>query len=186
MIWWWQFTCKEVCTPEPITNLGCDVKNKSVQENDVSKKCARSLIIWFKPFFEVNMSVFAPSKLVLSLMHQLYDCALRSPNIEKLCAAILFKFQWHIVKFWKESSFGPGLASVPLLKISLCYDTTKNGVMLLKDKNKVHLFPNKEVHRYASWKKKNKVAKLFEIAVWKSVSCHLISEIWTYSILRAR
>ena len=39
---------------------------------------------------------------------------------------------------------------MPLLKISLCYDTTKNGVMLLKDKNKVHLFPNKEVHRYAS------------------------------------
>ena len=71
MIWWWQFACKEACILESITNLGYDVKNKSMQEDDVFKICVGSLIIWCKPFCKVNMSIFAPSKLVLSLMHQL-------------------------------------------------------------------------------------------------------------------
>ena len=47
--------------PESITNLGCYVKNKSMQEDDVSKICVRSLIIWCKQFCEVNVSIFAPS-----------------------------------------------------------------------------------------------------------------------------
>ena len=41
-----------------------------MQENDVSKICVGFLII----------SIFAPSKLFLSLMHQLHDFALKSPN----------------------------------------------------------------------------------------------------------
>ena len=72
--------CKEACTPESITNLGCDVKIKSVQENDVFKICAGSLIIWCKRFCEVNLSIFAPLNLVLSLMQQLHNSALKSPN----------------------------------------------------------------------------------------------------------
>ena len=79
MIWWWQFTCKEACIPESINNLGCDV-NKSVQENNVSKICVYFLIIWCKPFCEANVSIFVPSKLVLLLMHQLHDFALKSSN----------------------------------------------------------------------------------------------------------
>ena len=74
MIWWWRLTCKEACTPESITDLGSDVKNKSMQENDVL------VLIWCKSFCEANVSVFVPSKLVLSSMHQLHDLALKSPN----------------------------------------------------------------------------------------------------------
>ena len=37
-----------------------------MQENNVSKVCVGSLIIWCKPFCEVNVSIFAPSELVLS------------------------------------------------------------------------------------------------------------------------
>ena len=51
-----------------------------MQEDDVSKICVGSLIIWCKPFCEVNVSIFAPSKLVLSLMHQFHDFALKPPN----------------------------------------------------------------------------------------------------------
>ena len=51
-----------------------------MQENNVSKVCVGSLIIWCKPFCEVNVSIFAPSELVLSLIHQLHDFALKSPN----------------------------------------------------------------------------------------------------------
>ena len=80
MIWWWQFTCKKACTPESVTNLGCDVKNKSIQEGDVSILCVGSLIIWCKPSYEINVSVCAPSKLVLSLTHQLHGFALKSHN----------------------------------------------------------------------------------------------------------
>ena len=42
--------------------------------------CWLSLIIWCKPFCEINASVFAPSKLVLSVMDQLHDFALKSPK----------------------------------------------------------------------------------------------------------
>ena len=80
MIWWWQFTCKEACIPESITNLGCEVKNRSLREDDVSKTCACSLVIFCKAFCEVNVSIIAPSKLVLSLMHQLHDFVLKWPN----------------------------------------------------------------------------------------------------------
>ena len=38
-----------------------------------------SLIIYCKLFCEVNLSIFAPSKLVFSLMYQLHDFALKSP-----------------------------------------------------------------------------------------------------------
>ena len=51
-----------------------------MQENDISKICVGSLIIWCKRFREVNLSFFAPLKLVLSLMHQLHNSALKSPN----------------------------------------------------------------------------------------------------------
>ena len=67
--------------PQSITNLGCDVKNKSMQEDDVSKICVGSLIIWCKPLCDINVPIFAPSKLVLSVMHQLRNFLLKSPNI---------------------------------------------------------------------------------------------------------
>ena len=51
-----------------------------MQENDISKICVGSLIIWCKRFHEVNLLFFAPLKLVLSLMHQLHNSALKSPN----------------------------------------------------------------------------------------------------------
>ena len=47
-----------------------------MQEVDVSKICVDSLIIWC----EVNVSIFDPSKLVLSLMHHLCDFVLKPPN----------------------------------------------------------------------------------------------------------
>ena len=77
MTWWWQFACKEACKLESITNLGYDVKNKSMQEDDVFKICVGSLIIWCKSFCEVNVSIFAPSKLVLSLMYQLQQLCIK-------------------------------------------------------------------------------------------------------------
>ena len=75
-----QFTWKEACTPESIANLGLDVKSKSMHKGDVPKVCVGSLVFWCKPSCEVNMSIFAPSKLVLPLIHQLCDFALKSSN----------------------------------------------------------------------------------------------------------
>ena len=51
-----------------------------MQEDDISKICLGSLIIWRKSFSMVNVSIFAPLKLVLSLMHQLHGFTLKSPN----------------------------------------------------------------------------------------------------------
>ena len=47
-------------------------------EDDVSKICVGFLIIWFKPFSEVNVAIF--SKLILSLMEQLHNVVLKLPN----------------------------------------------------------------------------------------------------------
>ena len=49
-----------------MTSLGCDVKR--MKENDASEICVGFLIIWCEPFCKVNVSIFAPLKLVLSLM----------------------------------------------------------------------------------------------------------------------
>ena len=49
-----------------------------MQEDDVSRICVGSLIIWCKPFCEINVSIFAPSRLILSIMHQLHNFALES------------------------------------------------------------------------------------------------------------
>ena len=62
-------------------------KQKSMQEEDASKICVGLIImffIWCKPFCKVNVSIFAPSKLVLPLMHQLQDFALKSLNATQL------------------------------------------------------------------------------------------------------
>ena len=54
--------------------------NKSIQEDDVSRIRVCFLISWCKIFCEVNVSIFVPSKLVLLLMHQLHDFALKSSD----------------------------------------------------------------------------------------------------------
>ena len=51
-----------------------------MQGDDVSKICVDFLIIWCKPFCDVNVSIFTPSKLILPLIHQLHDFTLKSPT----------------------------------------------------------------------------------------------------------
>ena len=49
-----------------------------------------------------------------------WNILLRDLSLKKVCSALLFKFQWDIVKFLEESSLGPALTSMSLLEISLC------------------------------------------------------------------
>ena len=64
MIWWWQFWCNDGCTPDSITKLGWEVKIRSIQEEDESKMCVGSLMIWLNPNCDVICSILLPSKLV--------------------------------------------------------------------------------------------------------------------------
>lgn len=63
-----------------MTKLSCDVKIKSVQEDELSNMRVGFLIISCKPICEVGASIFTSSKLVLSLEHQLREFALRTPT----------------------------------------------------------------------------------------------------------
>ena len=44
-------------------------------------------------------------------------CAINSDTLIKLWAAMLFKFQWQMLSFWKQLSFGPGFSSISPLSL---------------------------------------------------------------------
>ena len=79
IIWWWQSECRDEWTPDSIIKFGCDVKIRSIHEEEVSDMCVGSLIIRCNPNWCVTFSVASPSKLVLSWQKQLLDLALKSP-----------------------------------------------------------------------------------------------------------
>ena len=84
IIWWWQFECKEACTPESITILGWDVNIKSMQDLELSSICVGSFIICKSPNWEVRKSNSKPSKLVISIEHQSLDLAFKSNAFTKI------------------------------------------------------------------------------------------------------
>ena len=68
---------KDTSTPDVMTKLGCGVKIKSIQEDELCNLCIGFLVIWCNPTHEVSLSGFVPSKLVLSLQNQLSFCVLK-------------------------------------------------------------------------------------------------------------
>ena len=68
--------CNEECTPDSITKFGCEVKIKSIQEDEFLVWCVGSLISCCSLNWEVMPSIFEPSYDVLSLLHQRFDLTL--------------------------------------------------------------------------------------------------------------
>ena len=66
--------------PVSMTKFGWDVNIKSIQEEVLSSKCVGLLIICLRSYSVAKQSVLVPSKLLLAMMHQLDDRALKSPN----------------------------------------------------------------------------------------------------------
>ena len=48
-IWWWQFECNDEWIPDSMTKFGCEVKIRSMQEDDELSMWVGSWISWFKP-----------------------------------------------------------------------------------------------------------------------------------------
>ena len=61
------------------SKLGWELKVKSIHWEKLFKIGLGSFISWCKPFCEVTASIFLPSSLVISLLYQLLDLALKSP-----------------------------------------------------------------------------------------------------------
>ena len=59
----------------------CHIRSTRKQDLEFSKLCVCSVIICDKPNFEVRSWIWEPSKLVLSILHQCLDFALKSPII---------------------------------------------------------------------------------------------------------
>ena len=73
MIWWWQFEWSEEWTPALIAEFGYDEL--------LSKIWVEPLITCLDPHWKVKDSIFSPWQIVLSLEHQFFDLALKSPII---------------------------------------------------------------------------------------------------------
>ena len=67
-------------TPNSTIKLGCEVNNKSVQENELSNVCIGSLIIGWNPNCSEVTSISLPSAVVLSCLNQLHDFVLKLPR----------------------------------------------------------------------------------------------------------
>ena len=80
VIWWWQFVCSEEWTPDSITMFDWLVKIRSIHDEESPIKCVGSLIICCNPNWEVTPSVLEPWYVVISLLHQRLDFALKSPR----------------------------------------------------------------------------------------------------------
>ena len=61
-----QFGCNEECTPESITEFGCEVNIKSMQEEESPIKCVSSLIICCNPNVEIILPIVGPLYVVVS------------------------------------------------------------------------------------------------------------------------
>ena len=62
------------------TKLSCDVKIKSIQEEESATRCVGSLISCNNPNWEVIASILEPSFDVLSPLNQRLDLILKSPR----------------------------------------------------------------------------------------------------------
>ena len=104
MIWWWQFWCNDGCTPDSITKLGWEVQIRSIQEEDESKMCVGSLMIWLSPNYDVIYSILLPSKLVRLFAHQFVDFALKSPIVTKTKGLFCARLSKFLSKFSQKRS----------------------------------------------------------------------------------
>ena len=81
VIWWWQFKCNEGWTPLSTIKFGWSVNIKSIQEEVCGSRWVGCDISWWNPYTLVRDSSCVPSIVVLSLVHQTEDLALKSPKI---------------------------------------------------------------------------------------------------------
>ena len=92
-MWWWQFKCSDEWAPDFITKFGCDVKSKSIQEDELLSMWVGWFIIflspywwvgWFiiclSPYLEVRFAILEPSDVVLSFLYHWLKFALKSPS----------------------------------------------------------------------------------------------------------
>ena len=78
-VWWWQLGYNKECTPDSVTKLVSEVNKRSMQVEQFFVMWVGSLIIWFKPNWDVNNLSFKPSFALLSFEYQLAYLALKSP-----------------------------------------------------------------------------------------------------------
>ena len=97
--------------------LGWSVNIKSTQEEEWDNGEVGCDIIWWNPCTVVKDSSFMPLVVVLSLVHQREDLALKSPqiivNIESPC--LWFLFSQNIYLSWLSA-----LSPFKILKYGLC------------------------------------------------------------------
>ena len=92
-MWWWQFECSDEWAPDFITKFGCDVKSKSIQEDEWLSMWVGWFMIflslywwvgWFiiclSPYWEVRFAILEPSVVVLSFLYHWLNFVLKSPS----------------------------------------------------------------------------------------------------------
>ena len=75
-----KFECSDEWTPGSITELGCDVKSKSIQEDELLSIWAGWFIIFLSPYWEVKFAILEPSVVILSFLYHWLNFALKSSS----------------------------------------------------------------------------------------------------------
>ena len=92
---WWQFSCKEKCTPDSITKFGCEVNINSRQENVFPERWVN----WWNPNWEAMRSTLEPSFVILLFLYQRFDLTLKYHKQQlkkKLFAEIISRFSSNV------------------------------------------------------------------------------------------
>ena len=81
VIWRWQFACSEEWSPDSISKFDWVVKIRSTHDEKLQIKCVDSLIICCNPYWKVKPSLLEPSSVVILLLYQRLNFALKSPRM---------------------------------------------------------------------------------------------------------
>ena len=99
------FGCTGECTPDSITKFGCDVKIKSIQEEESATKCVSLLVSCCNANWEVIASILEPSYDILSPLNQRLNFLLKSTVKKGLFAVTASMFNSKLLANDSKLSF---------------------------------------------------------------------------------
>ena len=76
----WELGCKDGWIPDSVIKFGCEVNIRSIHEEEDFNRCVGSLITWCKANCNDIFSIALPSQVIISLLQQLLNFALKWPR----------------------------------------------------------------------------------------------------------
>ena len=112
MIWWTEWGYEDGWTFDSVIKFSCEVNIRWIHEEEDYSICVSSLFTWWKPNCDAIFSIALPSLVVMSLLHQILNLALklsRSTTRKRLFCTADPRFSWKLsLKDWNRSCYWLG------------------------------------------------------------------------------